>query len=426
MSIWSPQRRVLANGLVVIVQEQPGLESVVVRLSVAAGAVFEQADEAGLASLVARGLTRGTATRSKEQIGELLDFSGALLSGGGNRHTATLAGRCRAADLDALVELVAECAATATFPDEEVGKLIGDRLTLLREEEDDPAAVVMNTLREQLYPPEHPYARPVAGRRDSVAALTPERLRSFHRRHYAPDRACLVLVGDVTAARALALAEGRFGDWAAAGAAGFRASQPPIPPVAASPGPERRVTPLAAKPQVELALGRVGLRRRDPRYYAAALANTVIGEFALGGRLGRVVREERGMAYSIGSGLRAGPGPGPWVVRAGVQPEHVEPALACVREELDRAVREPPRGQELEDARAAVVRSLPRALESSAGVAGLLGQIELYDLGLEYPERFRRAIEGVTEAEVAAVVRELFAADGLAVSIAGPYGGEHS
>jgi len=178
---------------------------------------------------------------------------------------------------------------------------------------------------------------------------------------------------------------------------------------------------MANKAQADVVIDHPGLRRLDDDYYAAVVMNMILGSFAMGGRLGRSIREEKGMAYYAYSSLGAGVGPGPFVVRAGVHPDNVDAVVDCALEEIDRIRREPVSAQELDDARSAIVRSLPRTLETNEGVASALHSIEQYRLGLDYLDRFADLIEGVSVETVLAVAEKRLHPDRCAVAVAGPY-----
>lgn len=420
----APLRRRLENGLTIIAQENPASAAVSVSLSVAAGSCLDPPGQEGLASLMGRGLTRGTRRRDKQAIGAVLDDRGALLSGSAGRHSSGLGARCRGEDLAAILELVADCAGGSTFPDEEVARVRGDRLTSLQEDEDDPATVVGHALREMIYPPQHPYSRRSRGTRESVTGIAASDLRALYADTYHADRALLVIVGGVAANDAVLMAEEYLGGWSGDGtASSYRDALPVIAEAPQLARAVRRVIDLPDKAQVDVAIGHPGIRRIDTRFWAASVLNMVLGRFAMGGRLGRSVREEQGMAYYTYSSLDAGPGPGPFAVRAGVQPQHVEPAIVSILAEI-RGIREQPVGdEELDDAKAAMVRSLPLTLESNEGIAGLLTQIETYDLGFDYLEQYRRAIDAVDAAAVLDAARSILHPDAAAVAIAGPYPG---
>ncbi|HJO04588.1 MAG TPA: pitrilysin family protein [Acidobacteriota bacterium] len=419
---FAPTRVQLDNGLVVMHQSNLASSAVTVSLSVAAGACFESAGQAGLATLVARGLTRGTELRDKAAVGEVLDFQGAHLGGTAGRHTAGLVAKSRADDMPEIVELLAECARRPSFPDAEVSKLVGDRLTALREDLDDPAIVAMHSLRELVYPEQHPYAARVRGTPATVEAIRADDLREFHARFFGPSAALLIVAGNVDADTAVAIVQGAFEGWAdQESRGGYRLAQCAVGDVAPPHEVQRRVESMPDKAQVDIALGHASIRRTDERYYAASLMNTILGRFAMGGRLGRSVREEQGMAYYTYSAFGGGLGPGPFVVRAGVQPQHVEAAVEAVLAEIRRIRTEPVTADELDNAKAATIRALPRALESNEGAAGLLHEIEMFDLGLDYLEQLEGLIGGVDAEAVQEAARDLLCPDAYALSIAGPW-----
>lgn len=417
----APVRRVLGNGLTVIHQHNPASAAVTISLSFPAGSALDPEERSGLASLVARGLTRGTSRRTKQEIGEVLDFRGAHLAGQAGRHTGGLVAKARCEDFEVVLELAIECARCSAFPEAEVAKLVGDRLTALREEDDDPSVLAGRLLRELIYSPGHPYARRHLGTAESVSAIAPEELRRFHGARFRPAQGLLVVVGGVEAEPALEAIERIAGEWPDQPLpGGFRGAHAQI---AEAPGleavRERRVT-MPDKAQVEIALGHPGIRRDDPGYYRAALMNAVLGRFAMGGRLGRSVREEQGLAYYAYSVLDATLGPGPFVVRAGVAPAHVEVAVRSIVAEMERMRREPVGHEELEDARSATVRSLPLTLESNEGIAGVLLQIELHDLGADYLDRFPGLLQEVTPEGILEEAGRLLHPHAYGLAVAGP------
>ncbi|MGD8331126.1 MAG: pitrilysin family protein [Acidobacteriota bacterium] len=422
-----PQRFVLDNGLTVLQQDNATSPAVSISMHLAAGAAFESAPRTGLAGFTAAMLKRGTEQRSKTQIGEHLDFTGALLSGSAARHTASVGAKARVADFESTLELLAECVMTPTFPVPEVEKLRGDLLTAIREDRDDTRQMVSDLLRAAIYPADHPYAWRLLGTEETVADIDRDDLVAFHHAHYGPGGAVLVVVGGVALDRVRKAVGNTLGGWVASTGAqgpdggGLPAALPRISDVAGPTSRETVVHTMRNKAQADLAIGHPGLRRLDDDYYAARVMNMILGSFAMGGRLGRIIREEKGMAYYAYSAMQTGVGPGPFVVRAGVHPSNVDAATACALEELERIGREPVSAEELSDAKSAMVRSLPRQLETNEGIAGALHSIEQYRLGLDYMDRFPGLIDAVDAEQVMEVAARRLHPDRCAVVVAGPY-----
>ena len=177
---------------------------------------------------------------------------------------------------------------------------------------------------------------------------------------------------------------------------------------------------IAGKSQSDLVVGIAGPARSAEDFIAASVGNSVLGQFGMMGRIGDVVREQAGLAYYAFSSLSGGMGPGPWSVAAGVAPENVEQAIALIQSEIKRFVTEPVSPEELSDSQANFVGRLPLALESNAGVAGALLNLERYNLGLDYYRNYAEQINAITVDDILAAAQHYFDPDRLAVAAAGP------
>jgi zinc protease len=182
----------------------------------------------------------------------------------------------------------------------------------------------------------------------------------------------------------------------------------------------RQKVEIPGKYQSDVMLGVAGPARCAPDFIAASLGNNILGQFGLMGRIGDVVREQHGLAYYAYSSLSGGIGPGPWSVAAGVDPANVDQSIELIRSEIRRFMTEPVTDEELSDSKANFIGRLPLALESNAGVAGALLNLERYQLGLDYYQRYESLINAVTRAEVLAAAQHYFDPDKLAVVVAGP------
>jgi zinc protease len=177
---------------------------------------------------------------------------------------------------------------------------------------------------------------------------------------------------------------------------------------------------LAGKSQSDLVIGMIGPRRNDPEYFAASLGNSVLGQFGMMGRIGEVVREKSGLAYYASSSLSAGMGPGSWEINAGVNPRNLRKAIDLIEKELRRFVKSGVTKDELADSQANYIGRLPLSLESNSGVAGAVLNMERYNLGLDYYQRYGKMVRSVTRAEVLETARKYIDPDRLVISTAGP------
>jgi zinc protease len=150
------------------------------------------------------------------------------------------------------------------------------------------------------------------------------------------------------------------------------------------------------------------------------MANTILGVFGMMGRLGEKVREEQGLAYYAFSRLQGGLGPSPWYVSTGVAPTNVEQALESILAEVSRIQDEPTSDEELEDSKLYRTGSLPVSLETNDGLASIISDMELFELGLDYLQRFPDLIAEITTERVQVAARKYFSTENLAIVVAGP------
>jgi zinc protease len=409
-----PRRTPLDNGLVVLACEAAATAAVAIHASVAAGARLDPASRGGAAHFVTHVIDRGTRTRTADELAEVLDERGVALEASADRRDVTVACTCLADDFDDVLELVGDVLTAPVFDPREVEGRRGEILTELRQDEDDPAEVAETHIMAELYGAEHPYGRPVAGTRDSVQALEPHDLERFHGAWFAPSRTTLAVVGAVSPDRAADVAARVLGGWAAS-----PAPDPDLPAPAGVPGRRLLRVPVPGKAQAEIAYGLLGLPRRDADWNAAWLMIHILGQYALGGRLGDRIREREGMAYHAYATLEADYVAGPLVVAAGVDHGNVDRTIAAIDEELRRFLADGPTAQEVDESRQYLVGALPRMLETNAGIAALLQTAEAFGLGLDYDTRIREQLAEVRVDDVHAVARRLLDPDRAAIVVAG-------
>lgn len=409
-------RTVLDNGLRIIVKRNPLSPAVAVRLCIHSGTLQDPAGAEGTALATSLLLEEGTRRRTGKQIAEMIDFIGADIGATVDKHSTLLLASLLKGDLDAALKLFLEMLTEPVFPKAEMTKVIGQLLSSIREDEHDTRAVSIKALRKLLYRRGHPYRRPGGGTRRSIRSLGKGDLARFHRRHYHPVGGILVIVGDVQERQTMKRAAAVFGRWKAAG----EGTPPPAPDATTIPSIQMRTKEMPDKTQNDIALGFVGIRRKDPDFYNAVVLNQVFGAFGLGGRLGNRVREAAGMAYYVYSSIQPSVGPGPFLVRAGVHPDHVAPAVSMILEEIDRIRQSRITARELEETKQFMIGSLPLRLETNEGIAAFLLNEEYYGLGPDYLSRYGGLVGAVTREGVLDAAQRLLRSDAYSLSVAGP------
>ena len=410
-------RRVLDNGLTVLVFQKTTTPALVAHLSVKGGAMYDPSGKAGLASFAARSMRRGTEQRTFDQLNEDTENRGASVGVDAGQVLMEVGGRALKEDTGFLMETIAELALHPSFPESEIEKLRVLIRTGLLEAEQDTGSVAERAFRETLFPEGHPYHNRTAGFLETLDNIKRDDMVSFYDRYFRPDRALVVVVGDVDPDDIVRRVDGLFGGWQPKG----DQPEPYEIPDVAQPGGTRVVFKhVPGKTQNDIVLGFPSIRRSDPDYYAFDIMNLLLGRIGLMGRLGKNVRDAQGLAYYAGSSFEAGLGAGPWAVRAGVNPTNVNKAIESIKHEIERIRTEPIPDEELQGGIRYMTGVLPLRLETSDGIARSILEMELYGLGFDYISNYPSIIRALTPEAVHDVASRRLSTENYIAAIAGP------
>jgi zinc protease len=407
----TPKRMVLNNGMVLLTSEQRAVPMVSIELMIDAGARYEAANQAGLANLTAKLLTYGTARRTAIQISDTLDFIGASLEAGSGQDVATVSMTVLKKDLATGLELLADVLTQSTFPPAEIDRQKQAVIASIRAAEEEPGAVANKAFSSALFPGS-PYGRPVEGTEPSVKALQQKSLQEFFKRYYRPNRSIIAVVGDVSEqeiARALNTA---LHNWSK-GEPGGKAL---VPTQIGAPQTVRVNKDLT---QANIVLGHNGMARGNPDYYALQVMNYILGGGGFSSRVMDSIRNERGLAYSVYSYFAAEKSHGSFEFVMQTKNETALEAIRIARDEMRRIRDEPVSEQELNDAKDFLIGSFPLRFDTNRRVAGFLAQVEYFQLGLDYPDRYSDLIRKVTRADVQRVAKQYLQPERLITVIVG-------
>ena len=408
-------RTEMRNGLVALVKETRGTGLIAVHGYIKAGAMYD-GERSGLARYVAAMLQRGTGRYASHELAERLDGLGASLAIRADTEVVGVSLRALAEDAAEALRLLSEVLIRPTFPPEEIERARGELLTSIRIGMQDTRLMAERTFRRLLFPELHPHRQMPDGEEAVIASLARADLAAFHRDRYRPEAALLAVVGDTRPGDVLATVEELFSPWSRHD--GW--AVPPVPPVPRPAGALRGEHRMEGKTQSDIVLGAPGVARTDPSYYETMMANLILGQLGMMGRLGDRVRERQGMAYYAFSDLRAGLLAGPWVVRAGVNPANESAAIEGILAEIRRFQDGGPEDAELADARDFLIGSQAVRLETNPGIAQMLADIELFGLGLDYLVRYPGLIRGIARDAIMQAAGR-FPRDSYCLAIAGPH-----
>lgn len=407
-------RKQLPNGITILHRSNFNSPSVVISGYVAVGSYLDPLEKLGLAHFTAAALMRGTKNQNFQAIFDKLESAGASLGFGASVHNTSFSGRSLAEDLPMLVGMLADCLRNPVFPDEYFKRQQAQLLTSLSIRAQDTAEMSAITFDELLFG-DHPYGRPEDGHIETIKRITRKDLVKFHEQYYHPRNMVIVVVGAVDAQTAFSIIENALGDWENPSTL----PSPELPAILPVTQSVRRHIEISGKSQTDLVVGVLGPKRKDPDYLVASLGNSVLGQFGMMGRIGEAVREKAGLAYDASTSLNAWIEGGSWEVSAGVNPANLQKAIDLIVQELKIFVQEPVTSEELADSQANYIGRLPLSLESNAGVANTLLNMERFDLGLDYLQKYSDKIMAVTPEAILEVSRKYIHPEALVIVSAG-------
>lgn len=388
----------LSNGLRVRSMFRGSVPLVSVCLVLDAGEAGVAGGSEGMAMLTGDALQGGTRYRSGAELAEALEHlgSGLRVSTGWNATTVTFT--CVAERLDPMLEILSEVVREPSFPSDEVDRMRNEQLASIRQRSMNPGRVADDALDRTVFPPAHPYHRPLVGLETSVSSLGSEHTATFAAERYAPSRGGLILVGDLSWDQVLDLAGTRFAGWNAVGT-----SSPVVP---GSTGPGERAVAIVHRPaavQSEIRIGHPGPPRGHADELALRVANTVLGG-AFTSRLNLSLREKHGFTYGAHSSFEFRRDGGMFTFGTAVQTEVTAAALAETLGVLEGYAREGPTGEELARARDYMAGVFPLRMETTDQLAARVAELIIFDLPDDYHHTYRERIREVElEAAVAAV-----------------------
>lgn len=404
------QEVTLPNGVRMVLVENHRQPVVSISLSFPAGNAFEPKGKEGLADLVAGLLTKGAGKRTADQVSEAIEGVGGSIGATAGPDFLTLRADALSPHADLAMELLADAAVRPALPAEEVELLRTQTLSGLTLELSQPASLASRFFAGSLYG-DHPYGRrPTPA---SVRSITRDDLVAFREARLRPRSALLVIAGDLTLARARALANKHFGSWTGAAAAPIVMATPP-----ARTRSEILLVHRPGSVQSNIVAGNTTFRPGDPRYYASVVANRVLGGSA-DSRLFAILREQKGWTYGAYSQLQRPRGLGSFLASAEVRTEVTDSALAELLTQVRRIGSEPVTAGELEAARSSLVGSFPLTIETAEGVAAAVTTAKLLELPADYLRTYRTRLAAVTPAELTAAARATMRANELLVVVVG-------
>ena len=406
------------NGLTVLTEQMPNLRSCTVGVWVRLGSRHESDDWNGICHFIEHAVFKGTERRTALDIAVESDRLGGHFDAYTTHEMTGFAMKVVDTALPSAFDLLSDMLARPRFDEEELRreqKVIIEEMKMVEDTPDEFLAELFNAA----YFPGHPLGRPIEGTAQTVSTFGGARTTEFHAHAYAPRNLVVAAAGNVEHARLVELCAAAFGSEGEGSALSAHDESAEVPPSPAAPIIVRRKKELE---QAHLILASPFPSARDEDRYAASLLSSVIGG-GTSSRLWQRIREERGLAYSVGAAGSHYTDAGVFQIYAGTSPEQLDEVLELSLAELRRVLREPVGEDELRLVKDQAVSSILLGLESTSARAGTLARQEIVH-GLRIPpEQVIERIERVTPEDLQRVAAEFFRTDALAVAALGDLNG---
>lgn len=402
-------RHKLGNGLKVVLVESHTIPKFTGELYIRRG--NSAAPVPGLAEITATVARTGTKRRSSRKIEEDLRRWGSDLSTGAGADTSAIGFGGLSEFSKPLLELAAEIAREAAFPEDQFDRERRQKLEELKIARTTPDFLANERIRTVLFGA-HPYAK-MAPTEAQVEAYALDGLIDYYRNNYRPSGAILVAVGDFSAEKMIGDIESVLGDWSGAAPALGEQAAPP-------PAQSRRVhlVHVPGAVQAEILLGNMAITRKNPDWLRLALANNIYGG-AFNSRLVMNIREQKGYTYSPRSGVHPLRQYGFFTVSAAVRNDVVAATLTETFYELDRMRSLPVEAGELADALHYMTGVFSLGLGTQSGIASQLSTVLLNELPDDYLETYRERVRALTAVDVLEAARRYFDSAHAQIVIAG-------
>jgi len=381
------------NGARVFYVNAPGLPIVDLRIVFDAGSARD-ADKSGVASLTSSLLDEGTGKLNANQVAEKFEGLGAQYGASSLRDMAVVSLRSLSdeAILDKALDLFSQVVAAPTLPEKSFQRNRKAMLVGLQVASKRPNVIASKTFYKQVFN-DHPYAIDGSGTEPSLTNMQRQDVVAFHKQYYVASNAVIAIVGEVSRARAEALA-----NRVASGLVKGERAAKLVKVAGLSSGITKRIKHESQ--QTHILVGQPGMHRGDPDYITLYVGNHIFGGSGLVSRLSDSIREQRGLAYSVYSYFSPMREDGPFMMGMQTKNSQADDALKILNNELKSYVTNGPSEDELKRSKQNITGGFALRVDSNKKITEYIAMIGFYDLPLDYLDTFNARVEAVTVAKI--------------------------
>lgn len=391
-------KKVLNNGITVLIRQNDSVPLFAARAVFLGGSRYETEETSGISNYVAEMLTRGTTSRTAQQIAVETESMAGEIDGFSGRNSIGVTVESLSRNFNETMDIFADVIRNPSFPEEEIERARRVILSSMNRQKDNLVRKTVNIFLENLFT-DHPYRFNILGTEDTVRALGREDLAAFYNKVFQPENMVIAVVGDVDTSVVLKNIEKNFGDMDKGEF--YRRSIEPQRKREEIKMAEHFVTDRA---QTHIILGYTAPDIKSEDRYAFEVLNTVLS--GQGGRLFFELRDRMSLAYTVTSFYTPGIENGYFGVYIGTAPDKETDAVEGIKNQLIKLLDEGITADELERARNYIAGSFEIGLQRNSAQAAQIAFDQIYSLGwdefIKYPEN----ILAVTKGDVLNVARK--------------------
>lgn len=406
----------LKNGLTILMIEQREIPIISFSFIVRAGSTADPAGKEGVASLTATLLRKGTKTKSSDQLSAELDFIGGQLFAGADYDYTSGRAEFLKKDIAAGLNLMADALLNPTFPQEEVTKLLKQRIDGIKSAKDQAQGVIGEYFAAYLYG-SHPYGRPTDGDEKSLAAITRDDITKFYENYYSPSNTILAVAGDFNSPEMEKWLSEKFVAWPD----GNKDKKAPAINLSSPMPVSGKKLLLIDKPdatQTFFEIGNVGIARTNVDRVQINVINTLFGG-RFTSMLNDALRVSSGLTYGARSSFDQRKVAGPFAISTYTRNATTEQAIDLTLDILKRLHEKGVTESDLQSAKNYIKGQFPPRIETTDQQAALLAQLEFYGLDERDINDYYAKIDAMTLADAQRIIKQYFPLDNLVFVLIG-------
>jgi zinc protease len=389
----------LANGLRLLVREDPRLPLVAMGAVFRGGLLAENPQDNGITRLMAKVLLKGTKTRSAEQIANEVEAVGGSISSDAGNNSFTVSVDVTKPDVKLGLDLLSDVLLNATMPEKAIAREKEIQIAAIQQEDEQLTTVARNIMRQALFA-QHPYALRSNGSVESVQRLAQKELLEFRDRYVVAKNGVVFVFGDVKASEVKQLVEQTLGKMKP-GMLALTDAKPSAPL-----SQTETVESHKDKAQGVIMVGFRSASLSSPDRYALDLIDEASSD--LGSRFFIRIREQMGLAYYVGAGQMQGLVPGLFSFYLGTDPKKIEPVKTALLDEIHKLANDGLTAEELARAKKKLIGQQEIADQSNDAFGYHCALDELYGLGFDHYKRLEHDVNAVTLDDIRQVTAKYF------------------